>query len=390
MKKLIVILFIAICLQAYAGTAYAAGTGGIQEVPDVKIIMDGRITKYKDVPIIVNQNTLLPLRELFNNLGVPDENIIYDDSKKSVTVVKDQTKLYMEVGSRTAYVNDQSVLLNAAPVGYSGNRRIYIPFRFAAEALGRKVVWDGAANTILVCDAVKYENIRQLLEKSDTAMAQISKCTTSIKVDGVVKAEEFSTKLGVISDSKIDKVNKAIYSKMVMNVLGTEMTSDSYYFENASYTLNSLSGKWEKVNYRQADYDKLFAGKSETSILNAQDIEPLCAGLVQVPDSMPDEILLEGEVYLGSLLKSVETDNKAGSALTTGGNTNPDTFYMKVSLNSSTFLVNNIVMNVGSEEVSNKAAVRTDITVNVEYRDYNGDFQVVVPQDVVLNAIVKK
>jgi hypothetical protein len=390
MKKLITALLIAICLLSFTGAAYAAGTGGILEVPDVKIIMDGQITKYNDVPIIVNQNMLLPLRELFNNLGVPDENIIYDDQKKSVTVAKDQIKIYMEVGSKTAYVNDQPVILNTAPIGYTRNQRIYIPFRFAAEVLGKKVVWDGSANAILVCDAIKYENIRQLLEKSYTAMEQINKCITSIKVDGVVKSEQFNAKLGVLAESQIDKVKKAISVKMVMDILGMEMKSDSYYCDNTSYTLNPLSGGWEKVIYPQADYDKLFADKGEMNILNAKAIEPLCAGLEQVPGNKPDEILLQGEVYLSSLLKSIQGDKKTGSKLAAGENTEPDTFHMKISLNSSTYLVNNIIMNVGSEESSSKAKVKTDIVVNVEYRDYNGDFQVIVPQEVIVNAIVKK
>ena len=390
MKKVIATVLIAICLLAYTGVAYAAGTGGILEVPDIKIIMDGRITKYADVPIVVNQNTLLPLRELFNNLGVPDENIIYDDQKKSVTVTKDQIKLYMEVGSKTALVNDTPVILNTAPVGYAKNQRIYIPFRFAAEALGRKVVWDGSANAILVCDAVKYESIRQLFDKSDIAMDQVSKCMISIKVDGVVKSEQLSAKLGVDADSQIDKVKKAIYTKMVMDVLGMEMVSDAYYCDNVSYTLNPLNGEWEKVTYLQADYDKLFASQGDMNMLDAQANEPLYAGLEQVPGSSPDEILLQGDVYLSNLLNSVNADKKTGSKLTSGLNADPYTFHMEISMNSSTYLMNSIVMAVGSEQISNNATVKTDIVVNVEYSNYNGDFQVIVPQDVMLNAIEKK
>ncbi len=390
MKKLVVVWLIAIGVLTYTGAAYAAEAGGILEVPDVKIIMDGRITKYNDVPISVNQNTLLPLRELFNHLGVQDENILYDDQKKSVTVTKDQIKIYMEVGSRKAFVNDRPVILNTAPVGYAKNQRIYIPFRFAAEALGKKVVWDGSANAILVCDASKYENVRQLLEKSDSAMKQISKCKTGIKADGTVKSEQFNTKLGIVSASQIDKMKKTIFSKLAMNIFGIEMASDSYYSDNASYTLNPLSGKWEKAIYTPADFDKLFVEKGEVSVLDTQAIEPLCAGLEQVTGSGPEEILLQGEVYLSSLLQSLETDEKTGNALTTGKNTTPDTFYMTVSLNSSTFLVNNIVMTVSSEEVSNKTTIRTDMAISIEYSDYNGDFQVLVPEEVILNAVQRK
>jgi hypothetical protein len=390
MKKVIAAVIIAICVLTYTGVAYAAAAGGIQEVPDVKIIMDGRTIKYTDVPIVVNQNTLLPLRELFNNLGVPDENIIYDDQKKSVTVTKDQVKLYMEAGNKTALVNDTPVILNTAPVGYAKNQRIYIPFRFAAEALGKKVVWDGAANAILVCDAVKYESIRQLLDKSDNAMKQASKCMMSIKVDGVMKLDQISAKFGVAADSQIDKVKKAIFTKTVMDVLGTEMASDSYYCDNTSYTMNPLNGKWEKATYMQADYDKLFTSQGDMSILDVQASEPLYAGLEQVPGSNPEEIVLQGYVYLSSLINSVNADKKTGSKLTTGLNANPDTFYMKISLNSNTYLINSIIMTAGSEETSKGAAVKTDIVVNVEYSSYNGDFQVIVPQEVILNAIEKK
>jgi hypothetical protein len=390
MKKIVAAVFIVICLLAYTGVVFAAGTDSIQEVPDVKIIMDGSIIKYTDVPIAVSQNTLLPLRELFNNLGVPDENIIYDDQKKSVTVTKDQIKLYMVVGSKTAFVNDKPVILNTAPVGYAKNQRIYIPFRFAAEALGRKVVWDGSANAILVCDAIKYESIRQLLDKSDIAMEQVNKCMISIKADGVVKSEQLSVKLGVDLDSQIDRVKKAISTKMVMNVLGMEMASDSYYCNNVSYTLNPLNGEWEKVTYPQADYDKLFVSQGDMNILDGQVNEPLYAGLEQVTGSNPDEILLQGDVYWGSLLESLNADKKTESKLTSVVNADPNTFHMEISMNSSTYLMNSIAMTIGSEEVSNNATVKTDIVVNVEYSNFNGDFQVIVPQEVILNAKEKK
>jgi hypothetical protein len=154
MKKIIASFLTAafILLQSF-GTVFAAGTASpILEVPNVKIVIDGKMSTYKDVPISVKSRTMLPLRELLVNLGVPndEQHIIWNAAEKSVTFYKDSTKVYLKQGDLTAYVNDAPVKLDVAPVLYSKNSRTYIPARFVAQTLGKKVVWDGSTSAVII------------------------------------------------------------------------------------------------------------------------------------------------------------------------------------------------------------------------------------------------
>lgn len=192
MKKLIISIFIiAILLLTLEGTIFAVDTDRILEVPNFKIIMDGKLTEYADVPICTAGHTLLPLRELLVNHGVPndDEHIIYNDNEKSVTVIKDQTRIYLKAGNKTAFVNDQPLKLDVAPVIYNKNQRTYIPLRFVAEALNKKVVWDGSAKAIFICDTAKFNGIKQILDRSNEAMKLTDKYGQTIDVDSNVKSE---------------------------------------------------------------------------------------------------------------------------------------------------------------------------------------------------------
>ena len=131
----------------------------------MKIVIDGKIGTYTDTPIIVDGRTLLPLRAVLSNIGVinDDQHIVWNSSERSVTVYKDSTKIYLKVDSNTAYVNDAPITLDVSPVIY--NNRTYIPARFVAQSLGKKVVWDGSLQSILIRDEQEFNRIKDILDK---------------------------------------------------------------------------------------------------------------------------------------------------------------------------------------------------------------------------------
>lgn len=124
------------------------------EVPDVKVIINGQNVAFSDVILSSGGRTLLPLRSLLASLGVQndDEHILWDSTEKSVTIIKDATKIKLFQGNDTAYVNDVPVKLDVAPVGYSKNGKTYIPVKFVAQSLGKIVEWDGGAKSVFIND----------------------------------------------------------------------------------------------------------------------------------------------------------------------------------------------------------------------------------------------
>lgn len=168
--KRILVLILAMVLASGCLTVSGAGEPVITERPDIKIIIDGVKGTYTNTPVIVNGRTMLPLRELLENLGVPndDQHIIWNGQEKSVTAIKDSTKLFMKVGGTAAKINNKDVTIDAAPVNYKG--RVYIPARFVAEAFNKVVVWDSLAGRIYIRDKTEFNQIKSMLETSVALM----------------------------------------------------------------------------------------------------------------------------------------------------------------------------------------------------------------------------
>jgi len=63
-----------------------------------------------------------------------------DDTEKT------KKRIQLQIGNKTAYVDDKAHTLEAAPFTYNG--RTVLPLRFVGEALGAEVKWDGKTRSI--------------------------------------------------------------------------------------------------------------------------------------------------------------------------------------------------------------------------------------------------
>ncbi len=106
------------------------------------------LTKIMDVaPYINNGRTFVPYRYLALALGVADDDIVWDDSTKKVTVTKGDIVVEATIGSTTLTVNGEAVTMDVAPEIKNG--RTMLPARYLAEALGGSVGWDQATKTVV-------------------------------------------------------------------------------------------------------------------------------------------------------------------------------------------------------------------------------------------------
>ncbi len=132
------------------------GEADIDESPDVRFFINGNSIALTDVPIVSDNRTLLPLREILISLGVPndDQHIIWNESKKSVTFKTantpdgTNTTVILKVGSTSATINGAPSTMEVPPLIYKD--KVYIPVRFVSEALGYKVVWEENLKSVFV------------------------------------------------------------------------------------------------------------------------------------------------------------------------------------------------------------------------------------------------
>lgn len=379
MKKIHISIVICILVLVFA-VSFASAKDSIAEVPDLKIVIDGKVSVQKDVAISVNQRTLLPIRELAAKLGVrdDDEHIIWNNKEKSVTLIKDSTKIYLKLGEKTAYINDAPVELDVAPVGYT-NSRVYIPFRFVAEALGQKVIWDGSTKSILISDEKEFVKVKEIIEKSNKAMESIEKF--SIDADSNIEVVQNNIKIPMEMGMKVktDKAAKKMYMLINTKAMQQDISFESYIDSNTTYIQTPFTDKWLKQDLGELGFDNVFEEASTAYALDIDNI--LISGLSITKDDGEGNIILEGDIYLSSLLNmanqnaaNVPSDYKVSSC------------HLKISIDRNTYNVIYMDMQVRGQIVAEEGNGKMDMDIMIKY-DYNTDFKVQVPEEVVKNAI---
>lgn len=111
----------------------------------VTIFVNGEMQSYSNEAVVQNGTTLVPLRGIFESLGVA---VVWNQKEQTIQASKSGKKIWLKIGSTTAKVNNQNVKLTVPAKVIKG--RTLVPLRFIGEALGEKVHWDGSKNTILI------------------------------------------------------------------------------------------------------------------------------------------------------------------------------------------------------------------------------------------------
>ncbi|MDD3653123.1 MAG: stalk domain-containing protein [Desulfotomaculaceae bacterium] len=147
MKKLL-ILVIACSIFLTGGLASSAGA---QEQPGViQVFLDGLPVVFDTQPVIENDRTLVPFRAVAEALNVA---VTWNGSTQTITATDGEIAIWLGIGSKTAYLNDTPVILDAPPVihGY----RTLIPLRFFTEAFNCQVQWDGVKRYVHITSPPK-------------------------------------------------------------------------------------------------------------------------------------------------------------------------------------------------------------------------------------------
>lgn len=107
---------------------------------------------------IINNRTMVPLRKIFEVLGCEIE---WEESTKTVTATKDNTKIVLQINNNiaTKTVNgvEEKLTLDTAPVLL--NNRTLVPLRFVAESLDKQVGWEASSYTAIIIDYDYFANL---------------------------------------------------------------------------------------------------------------------------------------------------------------------------------------------------------------------------------------
>lgn len=101
-------------------------------------------------PIIMNGNTLVPAREVFEKVGA---SVAWKEKEQEVDVLYKNTFVVMHINDTNAVVAGKHVQMSVAPKII--NNKTMIPLRFVGEAVGLEVNWDKENRTAIINEIVE-------------------------------------------------------------------------------------------------------------------------------------------------------------------------------------------------------------------------------------------
>lgn len=112
---------------------------------NIRVILDNKELRFDITPQIINGRTLVPMRAIFESLGL---TVSWNKESKKASVVSGGKTIEFIIGSNTAIVNNKEENLDVPASIIEG--RTLIPLRFLSENMGYNVVWIGESNLILL------------------------------------------------------------------------------------------------------------------------------------------------------------------------------------------------------------------------------------------------
>ncbi|HHW49205.1 MAG TPA: copper amine oxidase N-terminal domain-containing protein [Clostridiaceae bacterium] len=379
MRKTVLCLSLCLLVMIIASSSVFA-SGEIMEAPYVDIIINGNIVSFDDVPVFLNNRVLLPLRALLRNLGVKDddEHIIWNGQEKSVTVYHDHLKIYLKIGDKTAYINNEKVQLDAEPVIYNKNQRTYIPVRFMSQAIGKKVAWDNLTKTVYVADESQYESVNEVLNRADAALDGIGKARIDTVMDVNMTTAMGEQTFKISTTTEIDMQNKIIKMTSILPLGNSILKFESYYLNNAEYIKNAYTGKWTGRKIGEEEFDKLLYENLNMASINDRDV--MCAGLIAKDgsdrgQSDEDEIVLKGNICPKNILAVL--DEKIGI-----GKFEPEKYHVSMYIVKSTGLIKKMVVEAEGKFVTGAGSSVLATSTVSEFKELDGNYNITIPKEV--------
>lgn len=137
MKKLISTVIATAMICTISTNALAAPQIGANKERILALQVNGETIAAKVPPLLFNDRTLVPARDVFEKLGA---NVDWNGEMQKVTVAHNSMLVELKIDDNTAIVNGSKVSMDV-PAKIIDSKTM-IPVRFVAEQLNMKVGWD--------------------------------------------------------------------------------------------------------------------------------------------------------------------------------------------------------------------------------------------------------
>ncbi|MHC0038893.1 stalk domain-containing protein [Pseudoneobacillus sp. C159] len=108
------------------------------DLDEITVNIDGKEQRYTQPPVVSQGRTMVPMRSIFETLGA---TVVWDGKTQTVTAKKGTTTVKLTIGSKTAYINNKKITIDASPIVLN-QKTTMVPIRFISQALETKLQYD--------------------------------------------------------------------------------------------------------------------------------------------------------------------------------------------------------------------------------------------------------
>ncbi|MCJ7854702.1 stalk domain-containing protein [Lachnospiraceae bacterium NSJ-143] len=140
-----------------------------------EIYVNGQYIDFEgNAPVVKDGYVFAPYESVFGALGAQSS---YSASNKTVTAVSGSKEVTFAVDSKEISVTENGALskMDMAAPAYTEDNEVYVPVRYAAQALGARIGWDEKNNAVLISDTDLFISQHgQTFETADRVMAYMN------------------------------------------------------------------------------------------------------------------------------------------------------------------------------------------------------------------------
>lgn len=137
MKLKIIIPFL-VFIMASVGCITVSSVSAATPTTYGSVVLDGKPLGFDAKPIIINGNTMVPFRKIFEALNM---SVKWDSTTHNVTAQTTGVTIHMTLDSLKATVNDKEFTLTQTPFN-TPEGTVYVNLRFISQTVGATISWD--------------------------------------------------------------------------------------------------------------------------------------------------------------------------------------------------------------------------------------------------------
>ncbi|MBB6217227.1 hypothetical protein HNQ80_003346 [Anaerosolibacter carboniphilus] len=269
----------------------------------IKVSVDGTILTFDVNPTVVENRTLVPLRAIFESLGA---EIQWDNATKTVTGIKGNNKIILQIGDNYAMVNGEKKELEVA--GKIIDNRTMVPARFIAESLGASVSWDAGKKMVVIASNKADENSNTVttgeIDPTESILIDFAEYIFQMEELGLGDLENQATDAysGVTSDSTA--TDQDFYDILTAEVIPT--------YKEFLAGLEKLSPKTKEIDQLNKIYIEAAKTNLESFNLMIQALENNDEKLIEKANEKMDsaaKLIEQWEAATNNYINAIENSN---------------------------------------------------------------------------------